>query len=152
MTNLCPAFSYQARLHQKLPGLNTGLFLCSPKISLKFSIQECPIMTLHGCIDISLDTTGRKCKARRVGMTNLQITPHTKVGIFCCVNKTIIGEAVQQEKGEAYGDAIQYGGHYEFWDSLVPVTVQERKFKSHSYDFFPRGKIVLFRKRQTVRL
>lgn len=85
-------------------------------------------------------------------MTHIQQKPHTKVGIFWCVYKTIIGEAVQQENGEPYGDAIQYGGHYEFWKSLVAVTVQERKFKTHSYDYFPRGRMVLFPNRRTVRL
>jgi hypothetical protein len=78
--------------------------------------------------------------------------PHSKVGIFWCIDSTIIGDAVSQEKGEPYGDAIQYGGHFEFWENLAPASVAERKFKSHAYDYYPRGRMVLFPTRRTVRL
>lgn len=87
-----------------------------------------------------------------VGMTNKQSKPHTKVGIFWCIDSIIMGDAVPQEKAEPYGDAIQHGGHYEFWETLVPASESERKFKSHAYDFYPRGRMVLFPKRRTVRL
>ena len=78
--------------------------------------------------------------------------PHTKVGIFWFVDSVIIGDAVPQEEAEPYGDALQYSGHDEFWEHLTSTTVQERKFKSHAYDYYPRGRMVLFLKRQTVRL
>jgi len=78
--------------------------------------------------------------------------PHTKVGIFWHVDGVIIGDAVSQEEAEPYGDALQYSGHYEFWENLTSTTVHERRFKSHAYDYYPRGRMVLFPKRQTVRL
>ena len=79
-------------------------------------------------------------------------TPHTKVGIFWYVDGVVIGDTAPQEEAEPYGDALQYGGHYDFWEGLVPGTVQERTFKSYAYDYYPRGRMVLFAKRQTVRL
>lgn len=85
-------------------------------------------------------------------MANKRNKPHTKVGIFWCVDSIIMGDAVPQENAEPYGDAIQYGGHFDFWELLLPTTVQERKFKSHSYDFYPRGRMVLFPKLRRVRL
>ena len=77
---------------------------------------------------------------------------HTKVGIFWLVDDVIIGDAVSQEEAEPYGDALQHGGHYEFWEGLVPGTVQERRFKSHAYDYYPRGRMVLFPLQRMVRL
>ena len=43
-----------------------------------------------------------------------------------------------------YGNAIQHGGNEQFWEDLVPHTRIERQFKSHDYDYFPRGRVVLF--------
>lgn len=69
-----------------------------------------------------------------------------KVGIFFYVDDEIIMDAVAIEHGEPYGAAIQHGGHYEFWERLVPKTLPERKFKSRSYDAYPRGRMVFFPK------
>lgn len=77
---------------------------------------------------------------------------HIRVGIYWYVNGTVIGEAVTAEEAETYGDALQHGGHYEFWKKLAPETSVERKFKGHVYDYYPRGRMVFFPKRQTVRL
>ena len=85
-------------------------------------------------------------------MTKDQQKQYPKVGIFWSVNGVIIGDAVEPEAAETYGEALQHGGHYEYWDNLVPTTGQERKFKSHAYDFYPRGRMVLFPERQTSRL
>ena len=78
--------------------------------------------------------------------------PQIRVGIFWCVDNVIVGDAVPEEKAEPYGDAVQHGAHYEFWQALTPKTESEKKLKSHAYDYYPRGRMVLFPKRQTARL
>lgn len=75
-----------------------------------------------------------------------------KVGIYWSVEGVIIGEAVELPDAEKYGDALQHGGHYEFWEKLKAGTEAERKFKAHSYDYYPRGRMVCFPKRRTARL
>lgn len=76
----------------------------------------------------------------------------TKVGMFWCVGETVIGEAVPLSRAEPYGDALQHGGHYDFWRELKPQTVAERQLKSHAYDYYPRGRVVYFQSRQQFRL
>jgi hypothetical protein len=66
------------------------------------------------------------------------------------VDNVIVGAAVPVEQAEPYGDALQHGGHYEFWEGLMPKNESERKLKSHAYDYYPRGRKVLFPKRQTA--
>jgi hypothetical protein len=78
--------------------------------------------------------------------------PDTKVGIFWCVGETVIGEAVPFTEAEPYGDALQYGGHYDFWMDLKPKTDAERRLKCHAYDYYPRGRVVYFQTRQQFRL
>lgn len=78
--------------------------------------------------------------------------PQTKVGIFWSVDGVIVGDAVWLQEAEAYGDALQYGGHYEYWGNLRAGNEAERKLKQHAYDYYPRGRMVFFLKRQTVRL
>lgn len=75
-----------------------------------------------------------------------------KVGIYWSVDGVIIGEAVCLPDAEEYGDALQHGGHYEFWEKLKAGTEAERKFKAHAYDYYPRGRMVCFPKRQIARL
>lgn len=77
---------------------------------------------------------------------------NNKVGIFWAVDGVIVGDAVNLPDAEEYGDALQHGGHYEFWEKLKAGTDAERKFKSHAYDYFPRGRMVFFRERQIMRL
>lgn len=67
-----------------------------------------------------------------------------KVGIFFFVGSNILLDQVPVENGEPYGDAVQYGGHYEFWDRLNPKTSAEIRFKARAYDAFPRGRVVYF--------
>jgi hypothetical protein len=67
-----------------------------------------------------------------------------KVGIFFFVGSAIIVDKVPVERGEPYGIAVQYGGHYEFWSRLRPKTPTEKKFKARAYDAFPRGRVVYF--------
>lgn len=78
--------------------------------------------------------------------------PHTKVGIFWSVVGSIVADAVYLYEAEPYGDALQHGGHYEFWQKLKPFTDIERIFKGHAYDYYPRGRVLFFPKRQVVRV
>lgn len=67
-----------------------------------------------------------------------------KVGIFFKVEGDFLTDAVSVESGEPYGEAVQYGGHYEFWEKLRPRASCERRFKAHAYDYYPRGRVVYF--------
>jgi len=67
-----------------------------------------------------------------------------KVGIFFFINSKILVDAVSVENGEPYGDAIQYGEHYNFWDLLIPRNDVERAFKGRAYDAYPRGRVIFF--------
>jgi len=78
--------------------------------------------------------------------------PHIKVGIYWSVNDVIVGNAVYLHEADEYGDAIQYGGHYEFWEKLKPSNDAELKLKAHAYDYYPRGRMVCFPQRNKVRL
>lgn len=75
-----------------------------------------------------------------------------RVGIFFFVGDKILMDAVPAEKGEPYGNAMQHGSHYEFWKSLVPQTMIERRFKARAYDAYPRGRVVYFPDRQKYRI
>jgi len=79
-------------------------------------------------------------------------TPHTRVGIFWYVDDTVIGDTVELEDAEEYGDAFQQGGHHESWVRLTPVTGAKKKLKSHAYDYYPRGRMVFFPHGRTARL
>ncbi len=81
-----------------------------------------------------------------------KLTPEAKVGMFWCIGNTVVGEAVPLDKAEPYGDALQYGGHYDYWSELKPQTETDRRFKSHAYDYYPRGRVVYFQSRQQFRL
>lgn len=71
-----------------------------------------------------------------------------KVGIFFFIGDQILIDAVSAAQGERYGDALQHGGHYEFWEKLLPKNIAERSFKSRVYDAYPRGRVVCFPKRK----
>jgi len=58
--------------------------------------------------------------------------PDTKVGMFWCVERTVVGEAVPLSEAEPYGDALQHGGHYDFWLHLEPRIEVERRLKCHA--------------------
>ena len=75
-----------------------------------------------------------------------------KIGIYFKVENDILVETVSVEAGEPYGEAIQYGGHYEFWEKLRPRDLPERQFKAHAYDYYPRGRVVYFPKCNKYRL
>ena len=67
-----------------------------------------------------------------------------KVGIFFKVSSEFLIDALPVAAGEPYGDAIQYSGHYDYHEDLIPTIPAEYKFKSHDYDFYPRGRVVYF--------
>jgi hypothetical protein len=67
-----------------------------------------------------------------------------KVGIYFKIDNEFLRDAVPVADGEPYGVAIQHGGHNEFHELLVPATLPERRFKSHDYDYYPRGRVVFF--------
>lgn len=64
------------------------------------------------------------------------------VGIYFYVDGKFIIDAVLLEQGEAYGDFVQHGGHYDYWSALTPSSRIEYLFKSRAYDAFPRGRVV----------
>lgn len=66
------------------------------------------------------------------------------VGIFFMVGSELITDLVPMHQGEPYADAIQYGGHYDFHERMVPAKPYEFVFKAHEYDYYPRGRVVFF--------
>ena len=70
-----------------------------------------------------------------------------KVGIFWIIDEEMVLDAVMAADAEPYGNAMQYGGHYEFWDKLIPKTKTDRFLKAKPYEFYPRGRVVYFRNR-----
>ena len=85
-------------------------------------------------------------------VSGLNTTQTAKVGMFWCINDTVVGETVPLDEAEPYGDALQHGGHYDFWLKLKPRTEMERRFKIHAYDYYPRGRMVYFQSRHQFRL
>ena len=93
-----------------------------------------------------------KLKTNEIERNENIISRSVKVGIFWLVDNIIVGDVVELDEAMPYGEALQYGGHYEFWEKLKADSDVEYKFKSHAYDYYPRGRMVCFPKRQTVRL
>jgi len=75
-----------------------------------------------------------------------------RIGIFFVVDKVLISDALPVEQCQRYGDHIQYGAHYDYWLNLVPTTTTEAAFKSHAYDYYPRGRAVFDVKQNQVKL
>jgi len=71
------------------------------------------------------------------------------IGIFFKVGSELITDLVPVHLGEPYADAIQYGGHYEFHERMVPVKPHDFRFKAHEYDYYPRGRVVFFPKQNS---
>ena len=74
------------------------------------------------------------------------------IGIFFVVDSVVIHDALPIEQGERYGDCVEHGAHYDYWLSLKPTTVAESAFKSHAYDYYPRGRAIFDVKHNQVRL
>jgi len=75
-----------------------------------------------------------------------------KVGIFFVVNGDLVLDTVSLEQGELYGDTVGFSGHYDYWEALTPQNSTEQLFKNHAYDYFPRGRVVYFKKSNSLRL
>lgn len=75
-----------------------------------------------------------------------------KIGIFFKVGNDFLIDAVPLTEGEPYGNAIGYSGHYDFHESLETSTPAERRFKAHDYDYYPRGRVVCFPKKNSFTL
>ena len=75
-----------------------------------------------------------------------------KVGILFVVQRHLFVDAALQENGEPYGDAINFSGHFECWEALNPTSAIEHLFKSHSYDYYPRGRVVYFNQNKSFKL
>ena len=64
------------------------------------------------------------------------------VGIFFIVNDSIISDKISDELATKNELFVEHGEHYNFWLNLIPSTKTEVAFKSHSYDYYPRGRVV----------
>lgn len=49
-----------------------------------------------------------------------------------------------------YGNALEHGGHWEYWDKLLPQTSNQFLLKDHEYDRFPRGRVLYFKNKQKI--
>ena len=67
-----------------------------------------------------------------------------KVGIFFVVQGHLIIDAAPLIQGEIYGNAINFSGHFDYWESFNPKSAVEQLFKNHAYDHFPPRSSGLF--------
>ncbi|MEI6415893.1 MAG: hypothetical protein WCP34_16780 [Pseudomonadota bacterium] len=72
----------------------------------------------------------------------------SQVGIFFVVDNQLLMDAVPVAQGEAYGETLGHGGHYDFWEQLAPSNAIERTIKARAYDAYPRGRVVYFTQKQ----
>lgn len=75
-----------------------------------------------------------------------------EVGIFFFVNSVVISEKAKLDRALSNELFIEHGEHYSFWLEYEPQTDAGRHFKSHAYDYFPRGRVVFDRKRSVFYL
>ena len=75
-----------------------------------------------------------------------------KIGIFFMVQGHLLIDATPHEQGELYGDAINFSGHFDYWETLIPKSAVEQIFKNYAYDHFPRGRVVYFIKTSSFKL
>lgn len=75
-----------------------------------------------------------------------------RIGIFFVVDGALISDTLSVEQCQQYGDHAEHGAHYDYWSKLEPTTVIESAFKSHAYDYYPRGRVVFDVKHHQVRL
>lgn len=67
----------------------------------------------------------------------------TCVGIFFVVSDSIVTDTISSELATRNELFVEHGEHYNFWLKLIPSTKSEFAFKSHAYDYYPRGRVVL---------
>lgn len=75
-----------------------------------------------------------------------------KVGIFFVVQGYLLIDAALLANGEPYGNAINFSGHFEYWQAFSPKNEIEHLFKSHAYDHYPRGRVVYFNQNKSFKL
>ena len=73
-----------------------------------------------------------------------------KVGIFWIVDGELIADMVPLSHASEYGNALEHGGHWEYWDRLVPQTPNQFLLKDHEYDRFPRGRVLYFKNKEKI--
>jgi len=69
------------------------------------------------------------------------------VGIFFLVNQTIISDKVEIAMTSSNEMFAEHGEHYNYWDTFKPTDKDGVLFKSHAYDYYPRGRVVFDRVR-----
>jgi hypothetical protein len=76
----------------------------------------------------------------------MDIPCNPMVGIFWFIKEGNLEEAVIDavpfEQGVLVDGVLQHGDHYEFWQSLEPVTAAERQLKASQFDYYTRGRVV----------
>lgn len=82
------------------------------------------------------------------------------VGIFWSINvagreTALLLHAVPLGDAEEYGDFLNYGGHYEYWDRLAQLGAGELRRRGlptapawSEYEEWPRGRVVFHRPTQ----
>ena len=83
---------------------------------------------------------------------NQPATPH--VGIFWRIQTSTIApmllvDSVPIEQADAFGDFLNYGGHYEFWADMARLSALELRKRNlpdvvrwSEYEEWPRGRVV----------
>lgn len=71
----------------------------------------------------------------------------SNVGIFFLVNQTIISDKVEIAMANSNEMFAEHGEHYNYWNTFKPTDKDEFLFKSHAYDYYPRGRVVFDRVR-----
>jgi hypothetical protein len=74
------------------------------------------------------------------------------VGIYFKVGTDFLVDAVDVLSGEPYGEAVQHGEHYAFWEAFEARNPAGHRFKRHAYDYYPRGRIVYFPQKDVYRI
>jgi hypothetical protein len=49
-----------------------------------------------------------------------------KIGIFFVVQGDLLIDTAPLKQGEIYGDAINFSGHFDYWESLKPTSAVEQ--------------------------
>ena len=75
-----------------------------------------------------------------------------KVGIFFVVQGHLLIDAAPLANDEPYGDAINFSGHFDYWQALNANNAIEQSFKNHAYNYYPRGRVVYFNKTNSFKL
>ena len=75
-----------------------------------------------------------------------------KVGIFFVVQGHLLIDAAPLANDEPYGDAINFSGHFDYWQALNANNAIEQSFKNHAYNYYPRGMVVYFNQNKCFKL